>query len=173
MKGNNFVVLSLFIHNAKFNMMKCKDALSKYRQETKTCDTFFRPQKTGFNAKIGKQLKKIIFIGSLAGIGLFMNSCMAGYVTSEPTYSEYSRPQRPSDVHVWIDGDWVYNQSSHVYVQKRGYWTRPQPNRIYIKGSWQSSSKGKHWEKGRWEKNKNYKKNRHSGNRHQKNRRSR
>lgn len=101
---------------------------------------------------IGQHAGKIIYIGILAGIGLFMNSCMTGYVATEPRYTEYSRPQRPSDHHIWINGDWVYNRSTQVYVQKNGYWAKPQQNRIYISGQWQSTPRGKYWNRGHWQK---------------------
>ena len=114
--------------------------------------TLASSKEVGFISKNRKYIKRIIFIGSFAGIGLLLNSCAAGYVATEPTYTEYSRPERPSELHVWVDGDWVYNQSSRVYVHNRGYWERPQQNRIYIQGAWQSTPKGKHWTKGRWEK---------------------
>lgn len=139
--------------------MKKENVSSKDFEEVIKYTPLSCPTKTSFMSKIGKHMKKVIFIGSLAGIGLFLNSCMAGYVATEPTYTEYSRPQRPSELHVWIDGDWVYNQTSHVYVQRNGYWTRPQQNRVYVKGYWNSTPKGKHWSKGYW-----HKKN-HEGNR--------
>jgi len=134
-------------------MMKNQTVLSKDFEEAINYSPLSGSTKAGFISKIGKNMKKIIFIGSMAGIGLFLNGCMEGYVASEPTYTEYPRPLRPSEFHIWVDGDWVYNQSSRVYVQKSGYWTRPQQNRVYIQGSWQSTPKGKHWQKGRWEKN--------------------
>jgi len=141
--------------------MKTKDVVSKEFQKTIKCGSFLSSPETGYAAKIGKKIKKIIFIGGLAGTGLFLNSCMAGYVATEPAYVEYSRPARTSDLDIWIDGDWVFNQSSHMYVQNNGYWHRPQQNRVYMKGSWQSTPRGKHWEKGRWEK-KEHQRNRHS-----------
>jgi len=136
--------------------MKKENVLPKDFQKTIKCDSFLSTPEAGFVSKTGKYMKQIIFIGSLAGIGLFLNSCAAGYVATEPTYAEYSRPQRPSDLHVWIDGDWVYNRQSQIYVQNNGYWEKPQQNRAYVKGSWQSTPKGKSWEKGRWEKNRRY-----------------
>jgi len=141
--------------------MKNQTVLSGNLPKTTNCTPLLSLKEAGFISKTSNHIKKIIFIGSFAGIGLFMNSCMAGYVATEPTYTEYSRPERPSDLHVWIDGDWIYNQSSHVYVQNRGYWEKPQQNRIYIQGSWQSTPKGKHWTKGRWE-NKDRQQNRRS-----------
>ena len=98
------------------------------------------------------RIKRIIFLTSLVGIGLFFNGCTAGYVATEPSYVEYSRPQRPSDLHIWIDGDWVFNSQTHAYVQRNGYWAAPQQNRIYITGQWQSTPRGKYWSKGHWQK---------------------
>ncbi|MBK5246694.1 MAG: hypothetical protein JJE49_05405 [Peptostreptococcaceae bacterium] len=132
--------------------MKNQNVLSKDFQEAISSAPLSGSNEVGFISKTSKHIKKILFIGSLAGIGLFLNSCRVGYVATEPTYSEYSRPARTSGLDVWIDGDWVFNQSSHVYVQKRGYWEKPRQNRIYIKGFWQSTSRGKHWKKGHWEK---------------------
>jgi hypothetical protein len=97
-------------------------------------------------------IKRIIFLASLAGIGLFFNGCTAGYVATEPSYVEYSRPERPSEYHIWIDGDWVFNNQTHAYVQRNGYWERPIQGRTYVSGQWQSTPKGKYWSKGRWQK---------------------
>lgn len=132
--------------------MKNKNVLSENFQEAVKCNPLLSSTETGFAAKVGKHMKKIIYIGSLAGIGLFFNGCVAGYVATEPTYSEYSRPQRPSDLHVWIDGDWVFNRSTRVYVQRNGYWVQPQQNRIYVTGQWQTTPRGKYWSKGHWQK---------------------
>ena len=90
---------------------------------------------------------------SFAGIGLLLNSCSAGYVTTEPVYTEYARPQPPSAFHVWKDGDWVYNRQTKVYVQNRGYWDKPHQNQSYRTGQWHSTPRGKYWEKGSWQKN--------------------
>ena len=99
-----------------------------------------------------RNLKKIIILTSLAGIGLFFNACTAGYVATEPTYVEYSRPQQPSTYHVWIDGDWVYNRQTHAYVQHNGSWQRPVQGRSYQSGHWQSTPKGHQWSQGHWQK---------------------
>ena len=56
-----------------------------------------------------EMFKKLVYLTSLAGIGLFLNSCATGYVATEPSYVEYSRPQRPSDLHIWVNGDWAFN----------------------------------------------------------------
>jgi len=99
-------------------------------------------------------MKRIIFLISLAGVLLLLNACSTtGYVTTEPAYVEYTRPERPSNLHIWIDGDWQYNNQTHVYVQKNGYWSKPSQGRTYETGHWQSTPKGKSWSKGHWKKN--------------------
>ena len=89
----------------------------------------------------------------ILGVGsLLLNSCFAGYVASEPAYVEYSRPAPPSNQHIWINGDYEWNNSSRVYVQRNGYWDHPRPGQSYQSGHWQSSPKGKSWSKGHWQK---------------------
>lgn len=99
-------------------------------------------------------MKKLIYLTSLVGLGLFVNSCSLGYVATEPVYVESVRPPRPSNLHIWIDGDYVYNRQSRAYVRNAGYWERPSQNRTYVTGRWQSNQHGKYWEKGRWQNNK-------------------
>ena len=108
-------------------------------------------------------MKKIMLIISLAVAAISLNSCMAGYVASEPSYVEYSRPVSPNNSYIWIDGGWGWNSQSQVYVQRAGYWDRPRPNETYRAGSWHQTPKGKTWTKGSWQKN-NYGNNRNTPN---------
>jgi hypothetical protein len=99
-----------------------------------------------------KHIKWFIYLISLTGIGLFFTSCMGGYMASEPTYTEYARPPRLNETQIWIDGDWGWNNQSHVYVQRTGYWTNPRQGQSYVAGSWKTSQRGKSWTKGHWQK---------------------
>jgi hypothetical protein len=101
-------------------------------------------------AKSGNHLRKIVLIANLVGIGLLLNSCMAGYVASEPVYVEYARPQRPSNINIWVDGNWAYNRQTHTYVQRPGYWENPRQGQNYVPGYWQATPRGKSWVKGQW-----------------------
>ena len=97
-------------------------------------------------------MKKIILLISLAGILLVLNSCTAtGSVATEPGYVEYARPARPSDMHIWIDGDWLWNGQNNRYVQGKGSWQRPVRGRHYVKGNWEVTSKGHRWNPGSWQ----------------------
>jgi hypothetical protein len=96
-------------------------------------------------------MKKLFLLFSVAAMLLIMNSCTTqGYVSSEPTYIEYSRPTRPSNLHIWINGDWVYDRHSQNYVRKNGHWHKPSHSRTYVEGTWMSSSQGLYWQSGYW-----------------------
>jgi hypothetical protein len=125
---------------------------------------FINMHQTGIYGKLGKYMKIFSYIGLLCGFALIFNSCMGGYVASEPSYVEYDRPARPSETHVWIDGDWNWNNQTHVYVQKAGYWDRPRPGQSYVAGKWQSSARGKSWTKGYWAKDAHQKNNQRDNN---------
>jgi len=103
------------------------------------------------NLGFKKHSKKIIYIALLSGVGLFFTSCEAGYVASEPSYIESTRPSRPSDLHIWIDGDWRWDQRSNTYKHNDGSWQQPRHGRTFVAGHWQSSPKGNHWVNGHWE----------------------
>lgn len=97
-------------------------------------------------------MKKLFYLAGLAVVLLVLNGCSAtGYVASEPAYVEYSRPARPSSLHVWVDGDWVYNRQTRLYVQNNGYWHRPNRGRVYVSGSWQTTPQGHRWQSGHWQ----------------------
>jgi len=65
-------------------------------------------------------MKKFICLFSLAGMLMLLSSCTTtGYVASEPVYVEYARPAPPSKLHIWVDGDWVYNRQTSVYVRRK------------------------------------------------------
>jgi len=122
-------------------------------------------RETGVSARVGKYIKIFSYMFLLTGIGLVFNSCMGGYVASEPSYVDYARPQRQYDNQIWIDGDWGWNSQTHVYVQKAGYWDRPRQGQTYIKGNWQTTQRGKSWTKGYWQKDSRQKGNQQKNNR--------
>ena len=133
--------------------MKNIEFIQKDVQNLKIQESIPGMVKSSFTANAGKHLKNFIYITGLAGIGLFANSCSLGYVATEPVYTEYARPARPSNLHVWIDGDWIYNRQTHAYARNTGYWESPRQNSTYVSGSWQKDSRGQYWKKGKWQSN--------------------
>jgi hypothetical protein len=104
--------------------------------------------------KVERRLRKLFYIVSLIGIGLSINACTStGYVETEPAYVEYSRPPQPSNNHIWINGDWQYNQQNHVYVQKNGYWEKPSNRRTHVSGHWEKGPQGSYWVTGHYQRN--------------------
>lgn len=99
----------------------------------------------------GKIFRIFLFLIVFAGACLTFNSCVGGYVASEPVYDDvYDRPASPGIGYIWIDGDWRWNRQSHNYVHDHGYWARSKSGHSYKKGHWESEPRGKYWVKGRW-----------------------
>jgi hypothetical protein len=130
-------------------------------------DLIENESRIGIHHNVGKYMKIFSFLALFTGLVIVMNSCMGGYVVSEPSYTEYSRPERPSQTHVWIDGDWGWNSRTHVYVQKAGYWDKPRYGQSYVSGRWETSPRGKSWSKGHWQKDNQQRNNKHNNNHRQ------
>jgi len=82
---------------------------------------------------------------------LFLASCAdAGYVNTAPFYTEMQRPRQPSPLHIWIEGDWIWQKHSKSYQRREGHWDMPKAGRSYSQGYWESKAKGKHWIAGKW-----------------------
>jgi len=131
--------------------MKTKEDLEKDVQGVIKLDSLLNATDAGATTKFGKHLKKFVYVISLVGIGLSFNACIPGYIETEPTYMESSRPPQPSSVHIWIDGDWVWSRQTHAYVRNNGYWAKPNQGRTFVPGRWQSTPRGKYWVKGQWQ----------------------
>ena len=84
-------------------------------------------------------MKRYLFLISLFTSGLFVNGCKPAYVTVKPTYVEPPRPFRPSNKHIWINGDWVWNNRTKTYMRQDSYWTVPNRKRNFTQGEWKSS----------------------------------
>lgn len=130
--------------------MKKKESLPEDAHDTIQGDPISGTAENNITAKVGRHFKKIIYIASLAGLGFCLNACAPAYVATEPAYVEYERPSQPSNQHIWVDGNWVYSRQAHGYVQKNGYWERPNQRRTYVSGHWQTTPRGHYWAPGHW-----------------------
>ena len=117
---------------------------------------------TGLYTRVGKYMKIFSYLFLFTGILIVLNSCVGGYIASEPSYVEYARPQQPGATYIWRDGDWNWNHQTHVYVQKAGYWDRPRHDQTFVSGHWQSTQRGKSWSNGHWQKQSHQQGNRES-----------
>jgi hypothetical protein len=95
-------------------------------------------------------MKKLIFLISLIGLSLLFNACSVGYVHEEPRYREGPRPHRPSDTHIWIEGNWYWHNQTRSYHHRDGYWVRPHQGHTYESGHWKKTGRGYRWVPGRW-----------------------
>ena len=102
------------------------------------------------NKATNKAMKKNILLVSLLLFALFFGACKPTYVTVRPTQTELARPMSPSNNHIWIDGNWVYNRRMQSYTRTNGYWSMPNRGRTYMQGQWKTSQKGYYWVPGRW-----------------------
>lgn len=94
-------------------------------------------------------MKNFILLNLLI-IVLLINACSPAYVSSQPTYVAVERPQRPDNIQVWIDGDWMWSRQSHSYMYHDGFWTIPHHGQAYIPGHWRTNRRGSYWSNGYW-----------------------
>jgi len=64
----------------------------------------------------------------------------------EPTYL---RPPQPSPRHVWVTGEWVWQ--NHTFAYQTGYWQVPPHHQYWVKGHWAQWPNGEwYWATGYW-----------------------
>jgi hypothetical protein len=95
-----------------------------------------------------KVMKKFIFLFSLVTIISFFNACSVGYVSEEPVYQTYHRPQRPSNDYIWVEGGWTWNSRTNTYVQVNGNWVKQSQGRRHKQGHWERNQRGYRWVRG-------------------------
>ena len=96
-------------------------------------------------------MKQLLLHISFLLIFFFFTGCLgSGYISEEPSYVEVARPTRPTESHIWIEGNWNWNRNNHTYYHDNGSWQKPVAGRQYSQGFWQQSPKGKRWVAGRW-----------------------
>lgn len=94
-------------------------------------------------------MKKIILLLSMMSILSLLNSCSAGYVAEVPIYVETTRPMPPNSSYIWIEGNWHWNNQTHIYYHEKGRWEAPYRVKNYKQGHWNQSNRGYKWVKGR------------------------
>jgi len=101
-------------------------------------------------------MKKIPFIVTfLLVAGMFISTGAKAQVVIKvrPEWHEdphYVRPPAPSPHHVWIDGEWKWDEHAHRYVHVPGYWVAERPGSFWVPGHWAAAPGGEEWIAGHW-----------------------
>jgi len=152
MKKNELQIKSDSKNHISSQMMEKNEEFHQVLNYSKmVSDLIQNETRNGIYPRTGKYMRIFSHLVLFVALVLALNSCMGGYVASEPAYVDYARPQRQYDNQIWIDGDWGWNSQTHVYVQKAGYWDRPRQGHTYVKGNWQTTARGKSWNRGHWQ----------------------
>jgi len=62
----------------------------------------------------------------------------------------YLKPPRPSERHIWVEGEWIW-VNHRFYMYQVGYWALPEENTIFESGHWARWPNGEwYWVKGYW-----------------------
>lgn len=70
-------------------------------------------------------------------------------VVTRPAEVVETRPAAPSSRHIWVDGEWVW-QNGH-YGWKAGFWVLPQAHQKWMRGYWTQRPNGQwYWVAGHW-----------------------
>lgn len=95
-------------------------------------------------------MKNFLYSAVLILFIVALHSCSPAYVSSQPSYSEEIRPMSPSNSHVWVGRNWIYNRQTHNYNQNNGYWALPNRGKTYQQGRWNNNQRGYYWSPGKW-----------------------
>ena len=69
-------------------------------------------------------------------------------VKHRPKGPRIVQSRRPSPMHVWIPGDWVYSHGDYRY--QPGFWMIPNRGRQFVEGHWEHTRHGWYWVPGYW-----------------------
>jgi len=96
--------------------------------------------------------KFFLKIGMMIAIALSFSTAADAQITvrirpSAPVIKV--RPARPAPTHVWVSGEWRWNNGHYEYVD--GYWVEPQRGyHVWVEGHWKHKHGGWVWVPGHW-----------------------
>lgn len=94
-------------------------------------------------------MKKLFSFCLIAFTILLFVSCAPSVVAVRPGPVTVVRPLRPSPMHVWVSGSYVWRGGRYRYVD--GYWALPRRHRqTYVEGYWKPVRRGYVWVPGYW-----------------------
>jgi len=95
--------------------------------------------------------KFILKIGMMVAIALSFSAVADAQISVRirPHVTIKARPARPTSHHVWVAGEWRWNNNNYEYVD--GYWAEPQRGRRgWVEGHWNHTRRGYVWVPGHW-----------------------
>jgi hypothetical protein len=97
--------------------------------------------------------KSVLFFLLVLALPPCFNSALAQVrisINILPAEPFIQRPPQPTTNHVWIEGEWVWQNGG--YVWKTGYWFQRDPHKVWVRGYWhQRQDGGWFWVDGYWE----------------------
>ena len=90
---------------------------------------------------------------TLIGTMLLLGTAAIAQVVAEKPIAPRTivqKPPRPSNDHVWIDGEWTWNDKTSTYEWERGGWTKAEAGKTYKPGYWRKVEDGWEYVPGRW-----------------------
>jgi WXXGXW repeat (2 copies) len=93
-------------------------------------------------------MKCLVFLTTIV---LSLSACVAHetYIVRErPVEVVYTRPPAPGPQHVWVSGDWVWENGGYRWHE--GRWERRHEGVAWHDGYWKTTAHGYKWIPGRW-----------------------
>ncbi len=96
-------------------------------------------------------MRRMILMGIIL-VFLSLGCASSGKVATKepPALRAETRPSRPFQEAVWVDGYWRWNGYDFVWVA--GKWMKPKKGHAWAPGHWQKTPKGWQWKSGYWKK---------------------
>jgi hypothetical protein len=88
---------------------------------------------------------------SLLLAGLLVTGCRAVVVDKPAEPQATIIPSSPGPTYVWVGDSWAWDNRSHVYVVRPGYWTVPKKKKaVWVDGHWVKKRGGWKYVRGHW-----------------------
>ena len=97
----------------------------------------------------GNRYVRVVDRRTVSYAGLY-GSSYKGYNTNLYRYANNRKSYRPSNRHIWIEGEWRYNRRLRRDVWYDGYWIAKKRNHKWVQGHNRSSNGARAWVAGRW-----------------------
>jgi WXXGXW repeat (2 copies) len=96
-----------------------------------------------------KHILKMLMIVAIALSFSSLADAQQFTVRIRPQHHVIARPPAPSPLHIWVSGEWAWDNGRYNYHE--GYWDRPSNGRHrWVEGQWRHTRRGWYWVPGHW-----------------------